>query len=240
MSLIEHSERVSEALIRSTQHPHLLPWSDEQARDVHASPRFSVALSREAGARGVEIARHLGDRLGWAVYDNELLDLIARDLNVRVKLLESVDERHVSWLQETVEAFCDAASVREAAYVRQLVETMLSLSSRGNCIIVGRGSPFVLPSATTLRVRVTAPLEDRIVHVCQEEHLSRLEAARRIARVDQQRTEFILQHFHHDPMDASHYDLVINSARFPIEECAELVIDALQVKQHEHAAAVVA
>lgn len=239
MSLIEHSERISEALIRSTQHPHVLPWSDDEPRNV-ASPNFSIALSREAGARGTELARNLGERLGWAVYDNELLELIASNLNVRVSLLESVDERHISWLQETVEAFCDAASVREAAYVRQLVETMLSLGARGNCIIVGRGSPFVLPSATTLRVRVTAPLEDRLLHVCQQEHLSRLDAARYIARIDQQRTEFVVQHFHHDPAEASLYDLVVNSSRFPISECTELIVDALQVKQHEHRTAIVA
>jgi cytidylate kinase len=239
MSLNEHSERVSEALIRATQRPQVLPWS----KDKHAEepfPNFSIAISREAGARGTEVARLVGERLGWAVYDDELLEMIAHDLNVRVKLVESVDERHISWLQDTVEAICDVASVREATYVRQLTETMLSLGARGNCLIVGRGSPFVLPSVTTLRVRLTAPLEDRIVHVAAEQHLSRMDAARQIARLDQQRAEFVAQHFHVDPADATHYDLVVNTSRFPLMECAELIIDALHVKQHEQAASVVA
>jgi hypothetical protein len=57
------------------------------------------------------VARAVAERLGWNVYDHELLEVVARDLHVRVKLLENVDERHVPWLQECVESFAaDAPS----------------------------------------------------------------------------------------------------------------------------------
>src|SRR5207248_10218227 len=126
---------------------------------------FSIAISREAGTHGPAVARALGARLGWKVYDHELLEMVARELHVGVKLLENVDERHVTWLQESIESFAAVPAVREGKYVRHLIETMLSLAAPGRCVIVARGAQFVLPPATTLRVRLVAPVEDRMANV---------------------------------------------------------------------------
>lgn len=231
MSLIHEADRVSEALIRSQQHRGTEVRHVPSDTDHPSQTRFNIALSRQTGSQGTAIARTVSSRLGWTVYDHELLEVMARDLQVRVKLLEDLDERHVSWLQETVEAFCNVGAIREATFVRHLVETMLALAARGRCIMVGRGSPFVLPAESTLRVRLMAPLEERISNVCQEQHLTRYEAARIIAKQDAEREEFIRQHFAHDPADARHFDLVLNTARFPAEECAELIVEALHTKR---------
>src|SRR5437879_1034407 len=80
MSLSHLPERVSEALIRATGH--LDSAQTHDADHSHARP-FSIAISREAGTRGPAVARAVAERLGWQVYDNELLALVARDLHVR-------------------------------------------------------------------------------------------------------------------------------------------------------------
>src|SRR5262249_27112302 len=64
---------------------------------------FTSALAREAGTDGSSVAREVGNRLGWCVYDHELLERVARDLGLRTILLESVDERRQSWLTEAFE-----------------------------------------------------------------------------------------------------------------------------------------
>ena len=40
---------------------------------------LAIAVSREAGARGGTIARLVGRRLGWQVYDQDLLEYMAHD-----------------------------------------------------------------------------------------------------------------------------------------------------------------
>ncbi len=57
--------------------------------------------------------------------------------------------------------------------------TLLSLGAHGECIIVGRGSAQVLPSATTLRVRLVAPLRDRASIISQRFGIGLDEAGRR-------------------------------------------------------------
>ncbi len=191
------------------------------------APRFTIALSREVGARGTSVARVLGARLGWPVYDNEILEPLAREMKVRVDALHRVDERHANLLNEFIESFGSGPSVSEGAYVRHLLTTLRVLGGRGECVIVGRGAAQFLAPQTTLGVRLTATLDDRIATVSRELGLTRELAARHIEETGRERVRFIKDYFHKDPTDPQHYDLVLNASRFTVEECADLIIEAL-------------
>src|SRR5439155_13551970 len=92
--------RRTETLEQAQRH-----WQ-ERRREQSVAPAaaLSVALMREAGTPGTSVAREVGAGLGWQVYDHELLERIAAENGLRLNLLESVDERHKSWLTECVEA----------------------------------------------------------------------------------------------------------------------------------------
>jgi cytidylate kinase len=169
----------------------------------------------------------VGARLGWTVYDHELLEQIAQEMKLRTSLLESVDEKRVSWLQEWVEAFASVPSVSGSAYVRHLTETLFSLATHGECVIVGRGAAQILPVETTLRVRLVAPVEWRIEAMSRKLAISKEEAARQVEKIDRERIGFINDHFRKDATDPRQYDLVLNSSRFSVGECAALIIEAL-------------
>lgn len=200
--------------------------------------RFSIALSRQLGAGGKDLSKLVGARLGWPVYDHELLEEMAADLNVRVGLLESIDERHVNWLQERMEAFGAVPFVSESTYVRQLIETVLTLGLRGHTVVVGRGSPHILPHSSTLTVRVVAQQEDRITRISRQKSLAYDAAARLVRATDAQRERFVREHFQVDPSDPGLYDLVLNTSRFTLEECADLVVDALLKRERRTGEAV--
>src|SRR5262245_42741450 len=65
-------------------------------------PALSIAISREAGARGRKVARALGQKLGWHVYDSELLDKVAEEMRQPPAHLAAVDERRTHWLEEVL------------------------------------------------------------------------------------------------------------------------------------------
>jgi cytidylate kinase len=188
-------------------------------------------MSREPGAGGTTIARVVAERLGWPVYDSELIQRIAEDLGVHTSLLQSVDEKRVNWLQECLNAWTSSA-VSDFAYRQRLLETLLSLASHGECVIVGRGAAQFLAPETTLRVRLVGPLEERSRSVSQRFGVSREEAARRIEATDRDRNQFVREYFGKDATDARLYDLVLNSSRFSIKECADLIIEALRQLEH--------
>jgi cytidylate kinase len=227
------SERMAEAMTRVRRQ-----WQNQQripelaeALSPPAPLAFTIAISREAGANGSAVGRLLGERLGWPVYDYELVERIASDMGLRSELLESMDEKHMSWLQEFADSFSSGCSVTESAYVHHLVETLLTLAIHGECIIVGRGANVVVPVETSLRIRLVAPIWVRIATVQKRRSLSFEEAQRWVEKTDRDRARFIKDHFHKEANDPHLHDLVLNTSRFSLETCAEIIIDVLHRMQ---------
>jgi cytidylate kinase len=148
-------------------------------------------------------------------------------MHLRIKLIESVDERHTNWLTDCVESFSQSPLVSASAYVRHLIQTVLSLGAHGSCVIVGRGAAQILPPVTTLRICVVANREDRVLGLSRELRISRDEADDQIDTIERERIRFVRDHFHKDARDPQHYDLVLNSSCFAYHECADLIVEAL-------------
>jgi cytidylate kinase len=237
------SERLAESLRHLSHH-----WESRRRAAAGDSGTLrgqnavsTIAISREAGTPGTSVAREIGKRLAWQVYDNELLEKIAENMGLRSALLECVDERHQSWLLEAAQAFLSAPVqgdwgplVTESAYVHHLVKVVLALGALGDCVIVGRGSAFILPSGSTFRLRLVAPVRKRISALSHNFGIPEREAALKVRATDRERNDFVQDHFHKDPTDAQNYDLVVNVARFSIERCADLVVEAFRQLQDNH------
>jgi cytidylate kinase len=203
----------------------------EMSRGLPTQPHLAVAVAREVGTLGTIVAQEVGARLKWPVYDRELLELIANEIGSGVNLVEEVDEKPQYWFREAIESFMNVSYVSKNTYVRYLVKTIAALGSFGDCVIVGRGAAQILPAESTLRVRLIAPLKDRVAVMKQFLGVSEKEAARRVASMDRERAVFIRRHFFKDPADPLNYDLVLNTSRFSPSECAKVIVEALHQRQ---------
>jgi cytidylate kinase len=220
-----HSGSTIGALSGYLQH-----WKERgeaEARARQPKLAFTIAISRQAGARGTTTAKAVGQRLGWAVYDRELVERIAQDMKLKSSLLEEVDEKKVGWLREIMGSFSSVRIVSDIAYVHRMMKTIATLVARGDCVLVGRGVAHVLPVKTTLRVRLVAPLAWRVTAMSRKLGVSEEETAAKVAAIDRQRIQFVEEHFNKDTTDPSLYDLVLNTERFSVEQCADLIIEAL-------------
>jgi cytidylate kinase len=197
---------------------------------------FSIALSREVGTRASQVAQEVGRLLGWPVYDRQLLERIAQDMGLRTELLESVDERRQSWRAEIVQGLLAVPYVTEDGFARHLIETVSALGAHGECVLVGRGSAFLLPPATTLRVRLIGSVPERVAAWAHMVGVSEAKAAEQIRKMDRVQADFLKHHFHKDPADPGNYDLVLNAPRLSVVQLAELIVEAfrrLVVRQQE-------
>jgi cytidylate kinase len=220
------TDRVCESLALLKRYLDLQMYDNQgkSAAEAAAPPPITIALSRQAGSGGLEIARAVGAQLGWPVYDHELLDRIAEEKGLSKRLLEHLDERSPNWLEMAIRSFSTKEAAREGSYIRGLVALLTSLSEAGHCIIVGRGAAQSLPPETTLSVRVVAPRADRIAAVTKRTHVSAAEAERWVDTHDRERQRFVERYFHPHPDDPVLYDLVLNTRRMSIDECAALIV----------------
>jgi cytidylate kinase len=221
--MVDISDRVVKTLAR------LQGYSSQASPERVGPAPITIALSRQAGSRGAEIARAAGARLGWPVYDQELLQLIAAQTGLHTHLVERLDEHYRTWLEEMARAAGSNEGGRDGAYLQALLNLVGSLSKAGHCIIVGRGAAHVLPEETTLRVRVIAARAARIAQVQKSRGLSAIAAEHLIDSTDRERQRFIRGYFHADVIDSLAYDLVLRSDRLGVEECASLIAQAVRV-----------
>src|SRR5271170_3545395 len=136
-----------------------------------------VAMEREYGAGGSAIAQKLAESLNWKLWDTALTAEIAR--------IARCDQRSVARMEERVDPlFYRLMKVfMRGSYERSLpvsglehldADSMVVLMQRvmegaaaaGNCVIVGRGAPYVLRNRPdAFHVFVYAPLDEKIRRV---------------------------------------------------------------------------
>jgi len=198
---------------------------------VRQSPAaLSVAISRESGARGGTIARRAARKLGWQVFDQELLEHMAQEAAVNPGMLDSARGPHSEWIEARLKHLLESGEMSDHPSMVDLARVVLAVASEGEVIIIGRGAGHILPRETTLHVRVIAPLEDRIRYMAQWQRLTEDEAAARVRQSDTRRAEFMQTHFHRPAQEIHQYDLLLNSSLLGEDICAELVVHAARAR----------
>jgi hypothetical protein len=191
---------------------------------------LTIAVSREAGARGSSIARRAGEKLGWQIYTQDMLEYIATEGTFRQEVLDNLPAAAANWVEEQMRRLGPLETPTGGPSFRELAHMILALGAQGEIILIGRGAGFLLPPASTLHVRLLAPLADRIAYMSQWLRLTTEEAAEEVRRRDERRNRFLETHFHCQPQEPYHYDLLLNSSLLGEELCAELIVQAARAK----------
>ncbi len=77
-----------------------------------------VALSREVGARGREVAELVSERLGWPVFDRRLLQTMAGNDQTRQRVYATMDERDLGWLEQMLRVVTQPGFVKNDYFHR--------------------------------------------------------------------------------------------------------------------------
>jgi cytidylate kinase len=191
---------------------------------------LTIAISREAGARGTTVATRAGEKLGWDVYSQDMLEYGAQNGSLRQDILDKLSPAGLAWVEEQLTLLVEKQGLSQHPHILELARLVLSLGAQGNVILLGRGAGFILPTRSTLHVRLVAPLADRVAYMSQWLRLTDEEAADQVLKRDHRRNDFIATHFHRKPNDVHVYDLLLNTSMFGEDRSADLVVAAAKAK----------
>ncbi len=202
----------------------------EEADDAVPVDRFrNVCVSREAGAGGGTLARLVGTRLGWKVYDHELMEAIARRMEVPAENVRGLDELAPSTIQDWLLPLREEYYAPQEAYLDHLAKLVAAIGEAGEAVIVGRGAGFLLPRESTLSVRVVAPMKVRAQRLAERMGVSSRTARRAARDLDRRHNRFARTMYRVDPADPHHYDLVLDTASLGLTLATEILIRAVEV-----------
>src|ERR1700728_3894081 len=189
----------------------------------------NICISREAGAGASALARMVGERLGWKVYDEELIEAIAHRMEVPIDDVRALDEQAPSMVQDWLLPLREEYYAPQEAYLDHLAKLIEAIGRAGESILVGRGAGYMLPRETTLSVRVIAPLKVRALRLAERMGVS-VRTARRAARdLDRRHLQFDRTMYRARSNDPHNYDLVLDSNSLGLEIAAEVIAHAVEV-----------
>lgn len=176
-----------------------------------------IAMTREMGTRGKEVAALLAERLASKLVYHELVDDPPGPGPSEVR-------RHLNG----EEAAPQRPNGSPPPGTRITPEEVLALASRGNVIIRGWGAVRLLRAVPqVLCLRVCAPMEARVAEMMRRLGADERTARREIERNDAAHSSLMRRFFGDDWRDPQDYDLVLNTARISPADCADIVFDAV-------------
>lgn len=198
--------------------------------EVLKKPWPAITISRDFGARGREVARQIAETADFSFWDKELVEAIGTEKGASMRLLKSLDEVHVSGIQDAIAGVLIGSTYTNSEYLQSLMRLVHTLGRHGRAVIVGRGAGYILDTESSLHVRFVAPPQTRIRWLANSRHMTEHDAQKLMQKMDKARSEFIKRSFGRDPSDPSAYDIVLNTATFNHDKCCQLVLDAYQTK----------
>ena len=209
---------------------HVHRWQIARAEAPEEKKGVSiVTLSREPGSGGRIVATRLAAKLGIDIFHQEVIHQIAKSARVSEKLLETLDERGLSTLEDWISSLVYDRHLWPDEYLQHLMKVIGTIGKHGRAVVVGRGANFVLPADKRFAVRIVAPQAWRIENVSREFGISREDAKRRVMRTESDRRAFIRKYFNADIADPTHYDLVINTATLNLDDAVNVISVALHM-----------
>lgn len=177
-----------------------------------------IAMTREMGTLGKEVASGLADVLGIEVVHQELVE---HDLAERLHMSESTVHRFLEANPSLWERW-QIDSKRMSIYT---AEEILELASRGNVLIRGWGAAQLLSGvAHVMCVRICAPMSKRIAVMQQRLGINDEGTVRReIERNDDAHGRAIERQFGLDWQNPEQYDIVLNTEFVPAKTCISLI-----------------
>ena len=193
----------------------------------------TVAISREAGARGFSIAQILADRLGWQVYGQEHLDFLLNDEQSRAHVLTDVPHEAAQWAEAQLDSLKRRGLFADSeANLAAQARLILTLAARGR-VMPGRPRRGLLPADGDdgSHARVIAPPRERGAYMAERLPLTPEESDEVVRGKDEQRSHFLFAHFGRRAIEPRDFDLMLNSSSLGEDLAATLIADVVRAKE---------
>ena len=152
---------------------------------------FVVAIGREFGAQGCDIAEKLAEKLGVKLYDRQLVEEAAKKLEMDEHTVQKADEvsaKDIAGLKTTygVGNFYLSTQVLDAQ-----ADIIERVAQNESCIIMGRCADYILKDRDDcLKIYIYAPFDVRTKHIAEKYDMSMFSAKRLVRQMDEKRDTY--------------------------------------------------
>lgn len=176
-----------------------------------------IAMTREMGSLGKDVAEGLARDLGLRLFYHEIIDSLSDKMSLSPNVITRFLQGKAGVL-ESRRVDSDAISLYTA-------EEVLDIAAKGNLMIRGWGATYLLrPVSHVVCVRVCAPIALRTQRIMERLGIDDSEfALAEIKQSDAAHAASMLRRFGADWQEPTHYDLILNTERLSVDDCIEQI-----------------
>jgi len=196
-----------------------------------------ITVSRQFGSGGSEVAERVARALDWQLYDNAVVDEVARrlgmspeEVSAREERVPSLPERIASamalGMPEVMPTVADLAMQPSEERIVEMTKRVIEEAVQaGPAVLVGRGAQCMLAArADALHVFCYAPTEALASYAVTNLGIAREDAARVVAERNHHREQYVKQHWKRNWRDFANYHVCVNTAWLGLDGAAELIV----------------
>ncbi len=175
-----------------------------------------IAMTREMGSLGKDVATGVAERANRRVVYHEIIEPIANKMRLRKSHVERfLDGKSGIWERLTTD--------KTSLSIFTADETFRFLRDDSTAVIRGWGAVHLLKNIPhVIRIRVCAPLETRIERMMQRLATDKRETVENEIQLSEEaHTAITKRHFGVNWRDPENYDLVLSTERLSVDECVE-------------------
>lgn len=189
-----------------------------------------VHVARDHGSKGSVVAEKLAEVLNCKVYDDTIIDDIAKEHDLDPEVLKNYDEKpRRSILYRLSQGGGSDLPEKMMQYMFEYFQRIADTEDRA--VIVGRCAGEALENVDyNVNVFITAKTSFRIQNVMEAFDLSFDEARLRIDEVDKARQRFHETYSRSRWQTFENYDLIINTTDIGIDGAVKMILEYLKLR----------
>lgn len=184
-----------------------------------------ITIAREYGSGGRLIAQRVAEKLELVYYDNEVIDLAARELGFDIDTIRKASEQKSSSFMYTMTQTSFTLPLNDQVFTTQS-KIIRHLASYDSCIIVNGVADYVLEDFDhVLKVFIHAPFDSRVERVKNDYKEEHDDVRKFVLTKDKRRSNYYNYYTTNKWGQLKNFDLTINSD-LGIEEAADMIVAA--------------
>jgi cytidylate kinase len=185
-----------------------------------------VAMTREMGSLGKDVAAGLAQALGVPLVHHEIIDSLADKMRLR--------KSHVVRLLDGQAGIVERLTADQTSLSIYTEAELCGLAMRGKGAVVrGWGATHLFHRVPhVVRVRVCAPQALRVKRMLERLRTQDQDfVEEEIRRSDEAQAAIMRRYFNVDWTDSTHYDAVLNTERTSVAKCIDQVLDLVRAPE---------
>jgi len=185
-----------------------------------------IAMNREMGSLGKEVAAGLEEALGVKTRHHEMIDHLAN----RARLRKS----HVISFLEGKQGLLERLTTDQVQLRILTADEILSMAESGEPLMLrGWGATSLLKDVPhAIRVCVSASRRTRVKRMMARLNTDDMTQIERIVDHNDEAARAVMRrHFHIDPLNINEYDMSFNTDRLSIAQCVDDIVQMVKSEQ---------